>query len=167
MRLRGLLFGLSLLGLASSARGADSIQIAIAARAYQPGELLVLTLSTAAAAETLTVRAFGRDTAAFRIDPRTWRALIGIDLDTAPGRYTFSVTSRSATSTERATTAVVVSRRSFPTRHLKVQPGFVNPPPEELERIAREAKDLERVWTQSAPIRLWDEPFVRPVPGQA
>src|SRR5206468_12772488 len=130
--------------------------VAVAARAYQPGELLVLARSTAAAGETRTVRAVGRDTAACRIEPRTWRALIGIDLDTAPGRYAFSATSRSATSTERATTAVVGSRRSFPTRHLKVQPGFVNPPPEELERIAREAKDLERVWTQSAPIRLWD-----------
>jgi murein DD-endopeptidase MepM/ murein hydrolase activator NlpD len=48
-----------------------------------------------------------------------------------------------------------------------VDEGFVNPPPAVEARIQEEAAELGRIWTSSTPERLWEAPFVRPVPGQA
>jgi murein DD-endopeptidase MepM/ murein hydrolase activator NlpD len=55
--------------------------------------------------------------------------------------------------------------RRFPTRVLKVDPALVNPPPEMDARIAREAAEVARLWGQSSPDRLWNGPFVPPVPN--
>ena len=155
------------LALASIAGAADSIRTSVSARADQPGELLVLTLTTPAHADALTVRAFDRDTTAFQVDAFTWRALVGIDLGTPAGRYPVSIAAHSGGLTQRAATAIVVAQRNFPTRRLQVEPAFVSPPPDVQSRIAREAEDLDRVWKQSAPSRLWSGAFVPPVPGPA
>ena len=160
------LTGLCVLAFAAIA-GAAEIRVTIAARSSQPGELLVLTLTPEAAADAVTVHAFNRDVVAFRVDASTWRALVGIDLATRPGRYLVSVTARPAKLLMHGDSTVVVTARTFPTRRLQVEPAFVTPPPEVERRIAQEAKDLEQVWTQSAPERLWSGPFERPVPGQA
>ena len=98
------------------------------------------------------------------MDARTWRALVGIDLDTTPGTYEITATSRTGDVTFRAAQDLIVTAREFPTRKLTVDENFVNPPAEVTERIAREAKELEQLWTASAPERLWTGVFERPVP---
>ena len=167
MRRRVTLTAVCVLALASVAGAVGSIRTAVAARADQPGELLVLTLTTPTHAEALTVRAFDRDATAFQVDASTWRALVGIDLETPAGRYPVSITARSGGLTQHATTSIVVTRRRFPTRRLQVEPAFVSPPPDVQRRIAREAEDLDRAWKQSAPSRLWSGAFMPPVPGPA
>src|ERR1700674_1117536 len=67
------------------------IGVAAAARALQPGELVVLTLTTPAGVDGVRVSAFGRAIPAARVEPRAWRALIGIDLDAAPGKHTVAI----------------------------------------------------------------------------
>lgn len=167
MRRLAMVTAACVLVLASIVGAADPIRVTVAARADQPGELLVLTLTTAIRADTVSVRAFDRDTTAFQVDPSTWRALVGIDLETRPGSYVVSVSAKSGRLTEHAATTIVVTGRSFPTRRLKVDPAFVSPPPDVQRRIAQEAEDLARVWRQSAPGPLWSEAFVPPVPGAA
>lgn len=164
---RAALTGLCLLGLAGIGDAVESVRVAVAARASQPGELLLVTLTSDRPADLVTVRAFNRDVPAFQVDSSTWRALVGIDLATVPGRYRILVTSRSREGVVRGESAVVVTSRQFPTRRLQVEPAFVNPPEEVQQRIAQEARDLERVWTESAPRRLWTDAFVAPVPGEA
>src|SRR5439155_11337933 len=66
---------------------ANSIRVTIAARAIYPGELVVLTVTTPKNVDSVHVRAFTRDQPAFSVGQRTWRALVGIDLDVAPGTY--------------------------------------------------------------------------------
>ena len=111
------------------------------------------------------MRVFDRDTPAFPVDARTWRALVGIDLDATPGTYKITATtSRAGDATFRAAQDLIVTAREFPTRRLTVDENFVNPPAEVTERIAREAKELEQLWTASAPERLWTGVFERPVP---
>src|ERR1700674_5697533 len=67
------------------------IGVAAAARALQPGELVVLTLTTPAGVGRVHVSAFGRAIPAAEIEPHAWRALIGIDLDVTPGKHTVSI----------------------------------------------------------------------------
>ncbi len=143
---------------------APAVSITVAARSIQPGELVVLTIDTAVRADGLGVRAFNRDMPAVRVGPLQWRALIGIDLGAAAGRYRIFVDARSGSHTTHASQELVVLARRFPTRTLQVDSAFVNPPANVAKRIAREAREMRQLWEQSGPGPHWSEPFVRPVP---
>jgi murein DD-endopeptidase MepM/ murein hydrolase activator NlpD len=143
------------------------INITANARAIQPGELVVLTLTTTSPADAVHVRIFDRDVAVDRLDALRWRALVGIDLDVAPRTYTATVDATIGSRREEATHALVVRPKHFPTRALKVDPAFVTPPAAMEARIVSEAAELEELWRHSSATRLWTMPFVRPVPAQA
>jgi murein DD-endopeptidase MepM/ murein hydrolase activator NlpD len=143
------------------------VSVSVDARAIAPGEVVVLTVTTVAEAGAVHVRAFDRDWPSFAVDPHTWRALIGIDLDTAPGDYAASVRADSSAGVDRLTQPLTVASRSFRTRNLTVDNAFVNPPAAVQERIGRENAELNRIWRASSLTRLWDGPFVRPVPHEA
>jgi murein DD-endopeptidase MepM/ murein hydrolase activator NlpD len=138
-----------------------ALHVAVAARQVQPGELVVMTIGSQPAAPRIRVRAFGRDLEPFSIGEGEWRVLIGIDLDTAPGTYTVDIEADAA----RATHELVVLPKQFRTRRLAVDEAFVNPPESVEARIRSDQERLERTWRQATPRRLWDAPFVRPVPG--
>jgi murein DD-endopeptidase MepM/ murein hydrolase activator NlpD len=127
----------------------------------RPGEVVVLTIT--GTARPIEVRAFHRRWPASTSDEGAWRALIGIDLETAPGRYDVTITDGEA----RIVHPLVVGARTFPTRHLTVDPDLVNPPPEARERIERESRELAAIWEASAAGPLWHARFVRPVPDPA
>jgi murein DD-endopeptidase MepM/ murein hydrolase activator NlpD len=145
-----------------------AISVARSARALQPGELVVLTVATIEPARVLHVRAFDKTFLPFATDGdgRTWKVLVGIDLDVKPGTYSVSI-STDAAAPARATHTLVVRAKAFPTRRLTVDEAFVNPPPAALERIQQDARDLEQVWNGSAAERLWTSGFVRPVPDES
>ena len=157
--------------LAASAAFALAVPAALApvtvgmrARAIQPGELVVLTITMSEPRAGIRVRAFDRDQPAFPMDDgHVWRALVGIDLDVAPGRHAVSIEAEGV----QATHLLTVTKKTFPTRSLKVDEAFVNPPDAMRERIDVDAKQLEATWASPAPERLWTEPFVRPVPQPA
>jgi len=110
------------------------------------------------------VRAFGRDWPAYEDgSARRWRAPVGIDLDTRPATYHAEI----AAGEDRTSYPLVVRARAFRTRHLTVNPDLVNPPPDALERIDAEARELSDIWAHGEPQRLWSGPFVRPVPDEA
>ena len=123
-----------------------AISVTQSARALQPGELVVLAVRTADPTKALHVRAFDKTFGAFPTgsDGRAWEVLVGIDLDVAPGAYVVSISTDAATPV-RTTRTLKVLAKAFPTRRLTVDEAFVNPPPEALERIQRDAKDLEKV----------------------
>jgi murein DD-endopeptidase MepM/ murein hydrolase activator NlpD len=131
------------------------------ARSVQPGELVVLNIATAKRVDSVRVQAFGNTLLPFRVDDRTWRALVGIDLNVKPG--THAVTIHSGAAKEPLTHNLVVKSKSFPTRRLTVDDAFVNPPPAVTKRIEEEARRLAAVWTSSAAERRWNDAFVRPV----
>jgi murein DD-endopeptidase MepM/ murein hydrolase activator NlpD len=157
-RIVGCLFALAAVGAAQG-----SPTVTRAARAIQPGEVVLLTIDAPAAAKRVTVRAFGQDWAAFRDSGARWQALIGIDLDTKAGAYDAAVLVDGARTTEPLT----VARHVFPTRRLTVNPDLVHPPPDQQARVEREAQHLHEIWDHPAPQRLWTTPFVRPVPDAA
>ena len=143
------------------------ITVTAAARSIRPGELVVLTIAAPKSSASLRVRAFDKDLLPFRADPGTWRVLVGIDLGTPPGRHPVDIDAGSGSAEDRATHVLVVKARTFPTRTVTVAEGFVNPPAETLARIQQEAQELEQLWRSSAPSRLWEGAFVRPVPDPA
>jgi murein DD-endopeptidase MepM/ murein hydrolase activator NlpD len=148
--------------LVAVATSAAPVEITASARAIQPGEIVLLTIVTTTPVETVHARAFDRDLRPFRVDPRTWRVLVGIDLDATAGKHTVTVDAGSS-----ATYALVVRAKKFPTRTLTVDEAFVNPPATVTDRITAEARELEQLWTSASSARLWTDGFVRPVPDPA
>src|SRR5438874_4972407 len=63
------------------------LTITAAARAIRPGELVVLTVVAPNDVVSVKARAFARDLPAFPVDAKTWRVLVGIDLETAARIY--------------------------------------------------------------------------------
>ena len=159
------LLALALLTLTPTQAATPSITVS--ARSLQPGELALVTITVPASTTTVSAQAFGRSLPATRVDDGRWEVLVGIDLDVTPGRHTFAADVMTAGRLVRATKALVVTAKRFPTRRLTVDDAFVNPPPEVQTRIAEEASELNRLWTQSAPERLWSGPFEPPVPQPA
>lgn len=143
------------------------LSVAVKARSIQPGELVVFDVTTSEPARALHVRAFNRDFPAYAVDARTWRVLVGIDLDVAPGTYTASIRADLKTGAVTGSQRLTVLAKTFPRRMLKVDDAFVNPPTSELPRIEAETKLLNNVWQHPAPARLWTSAFVRPVPEAA
>jgi murein DD-endopeptidase MepM/ murein hydrolase activator NlpD len=129
----------------------------------QPGELLVVTFDAPTGAAAASVSLFGKRTTAYPLEAGRWQALIGIDLDQKPGRYTATAAAGDA----RGTRPVVVEPKAFPTRRLTVAPDFVTPPASAQAKIAEDSALLGKVYGSPAAERLWTRPFVRPVPGAA
>jgi murein DD-endopeptidase MepM/ murein hydrolase activator NlpD len=146
-------------------RGAD-VTVSVAARSIQPGELAVLTVTTPTPVDEILVRGFGRDLSAIRLSATEWKILVGIDLETKPGRYDVSIVT-GPSDTGRVTQLLTVLPRTFTTRKLTVDAAFVNPPPAEVARITADTERLNRAWASSAETTLWSGPWVRPVPGAA
>ena len=128
---------------------APAITLAVNARALQPGELVVLTVTTSEPVAGVRGTAFGRPLVAARIDDTTWRALIGIDLDVPAGPHDIVVEAGAAAAPARATRRINVVPKPFPTRRLTVNPDFVNPPATVLARIDADAQRLAALWRAS------------------
>lgn len=135
--------------------------------ALQPGEVAVFTLRGSDDISQAQVRVFDREFVGYRVDARTWRVLVGIDLETAPRTYSAEAFALDHPVAMHASVSLRVVPGHFRTRKLTVDEAFVNPPPEAMERIARETAELNDLWAHSATTKLWTGPFVRPVPDPA
>ena len=149
---------------------AAALTITPTARAMQPGELVILNVTSDVLLTALKARAFDTDLTGFQpdiADPKHWRILVGIDLDATLGKHPVVVTGTSADGPVAATYQLTVVAKKFPTRRLTVDEGFVNPPASVMPRITAESKEQAAIWAAPAPTRLWTTLFVRPVPHEA
>ena len=134
-----------------------------AAGPLTPGEVVLLRIGTRL--DSLEIRAFGRSFPAFPVDG-AWNALVGVDLGTKPGTYTLRLEGTLPGGEKiMGADTLTVRGKSFPTRHLKVEPKYVTPPAAVLARIERESAEVEAVFGALSPARLWRGPFDKPVPG--
>ncbi len=152
---------------AGQSKDIPALNVTTEARALQPGEVVVLTVTSKHQISDVRVHAFDRNLAGFRVDEQTWRVLVGIDLETKPQTYWAEVTAVDHSQPSRISVPLRVLPRQFRTRTLTVDEAFVNPPPDALERIARETAELNELWAHPAATKLWTGPFVRPVPDPA
>jgi murein DD-endopeptidase MepM/ murein hydrolase activator NlpD len=145
----------------------DPVAITLEARAFRPGDALLVTIAAPPSADTVAVTAFDAEWPAYRVAPGEFRALVGIDLDTPPAEYVISAGVAFGTQTATATRHFKVSARAFRTRRLRVAPDYVNPPKPLLDRIVSEAALLRDAYLQVSPEPLWSEGMLRPVRHRA
>jgi murein DD-endopeptidase MepM/ murein hydrolase activator NlpD len=152
---------------AVAAAGVGDVTMRVDARAFQPGEVMSVTVDAVTGGIAPRVTAFGRQAPMFPISPGGWRALVGIDLDVKPGPYDVVVDTGQPDRPSRTIETVRILRKTFQTRRLTVAEAYVNPPADLLTRIEAEAARLNRIFTDDATPRLWSGPFVRPVSDPA
>lgn len=140
-----------------------SLTITTRSRAVAPGEIVIVTISSPVPIPAPTVRAFDQQLPALAVNDRTWRVLVGIDIDVATGQHPVTIVSGA----DRLTHTLTVVPKQFPTRRLTVDDAFVNPPESVQQRIKEESALVQAIWKSSAPDVLWKGPFVRPVPQSA
>lgn len=94
------------------------------------------------------------------------KALLGVDLEKAPGEYELTVTGQTAEG-EKVTcsTKVEVKQGRFATEKLTVGRQFVEPSPEQIKRADEERQRLRDIFDRVTPLRLWDGPFRVPLDG--
>jgi murein DD-endopeptidase MepM/ murein hydrolase activator NlpD len=95
-----------------------------------------------------------------------YRALLGVDLEQAAGKYDLALTADTQ-SGERVScnAAVAVRARHFATESLQVEKQFVEPSPEQLQRAQEEQKKLREIFGRVTPERMWHGKFRVPLDG--
>lgn len=151
----------------NAAVDASACQIGTSARAVQPGEVIRVDVTCRPDTAVPRVRTPQGDVELSRVpaaadrDAVRWQALIGLDLDAVPGVYPLAVYDLD----RHATLGLLnldVAAKPYATRRLRVPPLFVEPDATDLERIARDARGLEALFSLITPQR-WHGPFLAPV----
>jgi murein DD-endopeptidase MepM/ murein hydrolase activator NlpD len=94
------------------------------------------------------------------------KALLGVDLEKAPGTYPLAthvtVANNNPTS---CTVPIPVRRGKFTTESLQVGKEFVEPDPEQIKRANEERDQLRHIFDQVTPEKLWTRKFRVPLDG--
>jgi len=96
-----------------------------------------------------------------------WIGIGGAGKDQKPGPYTLTLTAETTAGKRfKSQKNFTVVKTDFPSTELTVAPDMVNVPPEMQEKMKADRKAFAAVWASPAYARLWDGPFLRPVPGR-
>jgi len=95
-------------------------------------------------------------------------ALVGIDVDARPGLAKLLVKTTGPTGAERhGEIPFRIKSRAFRTESFNVAPEFDRPSAETLAEIRREREAFAAVFSSGSAERLWEGPFMPPVPHEA
>jgi murein DD-endopeptidase MepM/ murein hydrolase activator NlpD len=134
------------------------------AEVFQGG--IVEVRISAAGLKTVEGR-MGKETIPFYLSDRGhYTALIGADLEAKPGPAIVNVTTTSQTGTRRETFITLkIKTKPFKKESFSVPAEFEPLELEVLERIKKDQEHFSRAFMSSASERLWEGPFLLPVPG--
>lgn len=93
-------------------------------------------------------------------------ALVGVDVDAKPVMSKLRVRARGSGQERSLEIPLQVRAKTFHQESFTVPPTFDQLTPENLEEIRREQTAFARAFAAPSATRLWDAPFVRPVPHQ-
>lgn len=137
------------------------------AKVIAPGDVVLVTVVPSGPAATIEGTAFGQRVAFWRSEAGAeWQGLVGIPLDTSATSHDLLVKATGpAGATASRSLPLRVQAKQFATRRLTVDPRFVDPPADQVERILREQALLNETFL-TVTERLWRGAFVGPVPGR-
>jgi murein DD-endopeptidase MepM/ murein hydrolase activator NlpD len=174
--LAGLLLPASLRGAAVSAHCSGGVELRLSAPQASQGSLILAQIRSQKSLREVTGKWNERNVyfwdggsaAATRrgINTHQHEALLGVDLEKAPGDYELSV-SAIAENGERAECSATLAVRAgkFATESLTVQKQFVEPNEQQAQRAVAEQEKLRRIFDHITPEKLWHGPFRTPLTG--
>jgi len=133
-----------------------------------PGEVLRADLRVAKKVEKLNVSFASQKIA---LQPHAgrdqWSGLVGIDLETQPGRYSLKGTVTFADGqTVELEQIFQVLPKAFPVQRIQVEEKYVTLDPKAEKRAEVESRKLQGIWKLSTPQKLWQGRFLPPVASQ-
>ena len=97
----------------------------------------------------------------------TYEGLVGMDLDSKPGRYELKVLAAGVDGTGYSRVlSLKMEKTDFAVQKLTLPRSMVDLDPKTLERVNRESKRLRGLFQGSREERFWKGPFIRPVEGE-
>jgi hypothetical protein len=151
----------------AGAQDVPALDVAVVARAMEPGEVISVYVTCACATNRPRATAFGADIPLAPLPDGRWHGLAGIDLDTKPGVRMLTVdVPDPGHGTRTHATELAIAAKQFPVRRLRVAAEFVVPPAGAIDRIVTEARTVDGLVGGLTP-RAWSGRFVPPVPGPA
>ena len=133
-----------------------------------PGDVLRADLQVEKPVQAVSA-SLGSQEVAFRrpVGGVQWSGLVGIDLETKPGRYSLKATVTFVDGkTIELEQAFQVLPRTFPVQRIQVEEKYVTLDPKAEKRAEEEAKKLKAIWETSTPRKLWQGSFLSPVATQ-
>jgi len=133
-------------------------------RALEPGEVILVKPTKDPSVRRIDLR-FRTQKRRVEFDGIRRTVLLGIDVAARPQSYFMEITTeRRDGSRETVHRKLTVGPREFPETNLTVAPGMAKAPPEEAERIKREAALVASVLGAVSPEWLATGPFLSPLP---
>jgi len=145
--------------------GNEDIHISSAARHVGQGEILKITIRSAAVSGA-SARLNGNDYAFVSSDDDRFFTLVPLPIDMAPGRYSLTFTVNTMDGKNRQFTSTVnVSSTEFPFQRITVNKQYVTPPDDVIERIMKEADLVTGVYASGTDAWLGTGAFIIPSQG--
>lgn len=162
-------FAVLLLACAPVRAAAPDPTLEVEARAFRPGELILLSVAGHDAKAPPEASLSGR-ALEFFAGPATgtWLAFAGLDLDFSTGPATLETALRApGGKPARASRTLHIVDAGFPVSELKVDQKFVTPARSDSERAEAESARLQALFSKTEEKRLFEGTFSSPIPGAA
>lgn len=135
---------------------AHALNVTVNPKEVIPGDVFILKVETdgtrPAEAEFL-----GSKIPLYPVKGNQLLAMVPVDIDTAPAKYTINITAGE----QRQTAAITVNSHEFRTIKLTLPEGKVTLSPEDEARAVREAELLNKIWPEST-TPAWNGRFISP-----
>jgi peptidase M23-like protein len=152
--------GTVLLGLASPAA---AFKVTVTPSALRQGDVAMIVVTGAASAPEMDGSVAGRPLFFFPYADG-YASLIGIDLETKPGRLPWRVGFvDGGGAPHHASGRITVKSRSFPVQRLTLPKGMVDLSPDNERRAEAEAVRLRALYDTITSVRLWRGRFTPPI----
>ena len=143
----------------------DGLTLQLSSTSPAQGSLVLVEVTSAAPLESLTAEWAGQKLHFWREEnPGAYRALLGVDLERAPGAapLTFQATLAGG-SPQTCSVSAQVEDGKFSVERLTLPQAFVDLSPADLARAQREGARLREIFAQVTPERLWRGGFRPPL----
>ena len=149
-------------------RSDPALRLSIPEGPWSPGDIVQVSASSRHPIQQIQA-SFANQRISFFPDSRRqqWNALVGIDMQTKPGRHIIRGTvgyqdHTSATFEE----SLEILPKEFPEERVEVDEEYVTPSAENVKRAEAETRRLEALWKTSSPVKLWQGSFIQPAKGK-
>jgi murein DD-endopeptidase MepM/ murein hydrolase activator NlpD len=147
---------------------AAGVPVRVSLKAYaSPGEILRIGIKTSKSIGQVNLSLLDQKLT-FQASPNReqWWTLVGIDLETKPGRYSLKgnviFQDGKTIDLERS---LNVSRKAFPVQRITVNEKYVTLDPKNERRAEEEAKRLQAIYKETTGEKLWQGRYLLPVEG--
>jgi murein DD-endopeptidase MepM/ murein hydrolase activator NlpD len=145
----------------------NGVMLRLTGSSAQQGGLLELTLASTAPLGEIAATWAGNAVPFWEDGVGLRHALLGVDLERAPGEYDLSVAGQLTGGAQVTCTAQVdVKAGQFAVESLKVAPGFVQLSPEDQAHADKESQRIHGIFAQVTAERLWAGRFRMPLDGK-